>query len=131
MTQAGNEELLTTLVENYMGKDSNFSFMILDSDKYRIAASGDDAKERIEGSNHYVALSNTDGQTTVQSPIAGKLLNKDEWTEKLAAASNNILSIQLLTMNLLSRIPSIRQNSLLRRWVSILAWQDLSALLQR
>ena len=55
VTQAGNEELLTTLVENYMGKDSNFSFMILDSDKYRIAASGDDAKERIEGSNHYVA----------------------------------------------------------------------------
>ena len=91
VTQAGNEELLTTLVENYMGKDSNFSFMILDSDKYRIAASGDDAKERIEGSNHYVALSNTDGQTTVQSPIAGKLLNKDEWTEKLAAASNKYL----------------------------------------
>ena len=91
VTQAGNEELLTTLVENYMGKDSNFSFMILDSDKYRIAASGDDAKERIEGSNHYVALSNTDGQTTVQSPIAGKLLNKDEWTEKLAAASNKYI----------------------------------------
>lgn len=91
VTQAGNEELLTTLVENYMGKDSNFSFMILDSDKYRIAASGDDAKERIEGSNHYVALSNTDGQTTVQSPIAGKLLNKDEWTEKLAASSNKYI----------------------------------------
>ena len=91
VTQAGNEELLTTLVENYMGKDSNFSFMILDSDKYRIAASGDDAKERIEGSNHYVALSNTDGQTTVQSPIAGKLLNKDEWSEKLAAASNKYI----------------------------------------
>ena len=112
-----------------MGKDSNFSFMILDSDKYRIAASGDDAKERIEGSNHYVALSNTDGQTTVQSPIAGKLLNKDEWTEKLAAASNKYIIYS--AVNLLSRIPSIRQNSLLRRWVSILAWQDLSALLQR
>ncbi len=91
VTQAGNEELLTTLVENYMGKDSNFSFMILDSDKYRIAASGDDAKERIEGSNHYVALSNTDGQTTVQSPIAGKLLNKDEWSKKLAATSNKYI----------------------------------------
>ena len=46
VTQAGNEELLTTLVENYMGKDTNFSFMILDSDKYRIAASGDEATEK-------------------------------------------------------------------------------------
>ena len=75
VTQAGNEELLTTLVENYMGKDTNFSFMILDSDKYRIAASGDDAKDRIEGSNHYVAISNADGQTSIQSQIAGKLHN--------------------------------------------------------
>lgn len=91
VTQAGNEELLTTLVENYMGKDSNFAFMILDSDKYRIAASGDDAKERIEASNHYVALSNTDGQATVQSPIAGKLLDKDDWSEKLSAASNKYI----------------------------------------
>lgn len=91
VTQAGNEELLTTLVENYMGKDSNFSFMILDSDKYRIAASGDDAKDRIEASNHYVALSNTDGQATVQSPIAGKLLDKDTWSEKLSAASNKYI----------------------------------------
>lgn len=69
MTQAGNEELLTTLVENYMGKDTNFSFMILDSDKYRIAASGDDAKDRIEGSNHYVAISNADGQTAFRAQL--------------------------------------------------------------
>ena len=49
----------------------------------------------------------------------------------LAVLLSLIHIFQLLTMNLLSRIPSIRQNSLLRRWVSILAWQDLSALLQR
>ena len=91
VTQAGNEELLTTLVENYMGKDTNFSFMILDSDKYRIAASGDDAKDRIEGSNHYVAISNADGQTSIQSPIAGKLLNKDAWTKVLSETSNKYI----------------------------------------
>lgn len=91
VTQAGNEELLTTLVENYMGKDTNFSFMILDSDKYRIAASGDDAKDRIEGSNHYVAISNMDGQTSIQSPIAGKLLDKDAWTKVLSETSNKYI----------------------------------------
>ena len=91
VTQAGNEELLTTLVENYMGKDTNFSFMILDSDKYRIAASGDDAKDRIESSNHYVAISNVDGEPSIQSPIAGKLLNKDSWTKILSETSNKYI----------------------------------------
>lgn len=91
VTQAGNEELLTTLVENYMGKDTNFSFMILDSDKYRIAASGDDAKDRIESSNHYVAVSNVDGETSIQSPIAGKLLDKDKWTKVLSETSNKYI----------------------------------------
>lgn len=88
VTQAGNEELLTTLVENYMGKDTNFSFMILDGDKYKIASSGDDAKDRIQNSNHYVVISNVDGEMTLQSPISGKLLNKDEWKKTLSETSN-------------------------------------------
>lgn len=88
VTQAGNEELLTTLVENYMGKDTNFSFMIQDKDRYLIASSGDDAKDRIEASNHYLVLSNVDGEMTIQSPISGKLLNKDDWSKTLSETSN-------------------------------------------
>ncbi|MGN0204948.1 MAG: hypothetical protein ACI4BB_10420 [Coprococcus sp.] len=91
VTQAGNEELLTTLVENYMGKDTNFSFMILDGDKFKIASSGDDAKDRITSSNHYLVLSNVDGETGIQSPIAGKLLNKDEWNKTLSETSNTYI----------------------------------------
>ena len=91
VTQAGNEELLTTLVENYMGKDTNFSFMILDGDKFKIASSGDDAKDRITSSNHYLVLSNEDGETGIQSPIAGKLLNKEEWIKTLSETSNTYI----------------------------------------
>lgn len=91
VTEAGNEELLTTLVENYMGKDTNFSFIIQDSDNYLIASSGDDAKDRIEASNHYVLVSNVDGETTVKSPISGQLLDKDEWNKTLSETTNTYI----------------------------------------
>ncbi len=84
ITQTGNEEILATLVENYMGKDTNFSFMILDGDNYKIASSGDDAKSRIESSTHYMVISNVIGEMTVQSPISGSLLNKSAWNKILS-----------------------------------------------
>lgn len=88
VTQAGNEEILTTLVENYMGKDTNFSFIILDQDDVPIVRSTEDAKTRIEASHHYVVVSNVDGETATQSSIPGKLLNKDDWSEVLSETSN-------------------------------------------
>lgn len=94
VTQAGNEELLSTLIENYMGKDTNFYFMILDKDNSVIAYSGEDwqqTKLLIEGSTHYVVVSNTDGETTVKSIIPGKLLDKDAWTKTLSETSNTYL----------------------------------------
>lgn len=91
VTAVGNEELLTTLVENYMGKDTNFSFMILDRDRYTIARSGEDAKDRIETSSHWAQISSVDGETTTQSTIPGSLLDKDKWNKTLSEASNTYI----------------------------------------
>jgi hypothetical protein len=91
VTQTGNEEMLTTLVENYLGKDTNFSFLIQDSDRYLIVSSGDDAKDRITNSSHYVLISNVDGEMTTQSTIAGSLLDKDAWSKVLSETSNTYI----------------------------------------
>ncbi len=91
VTSAGNEEILSTLVENYMGRDTNFSFMILDSDNYKIASSGDDAKSRIESSTHYAVISNVNGTTQITSPISGNLLEKDYWSAFLSRTSNSYI----------------------------------------
>ncbi len=84
VTDAGNEELLSTMVENYMGKETNFTFMIQDGEHFLIASSGDDAKDRIESSNHYALISNADGTFEVKSTIPGALLEKEEWEQTLA-----------------------------------------------
>lgn len=91
VTQAGNEELLTTLVENYMGKDTNFSFIIQDGENYLIASSGEDAKDRITSSHHYALITNEGGETTTKSTISGNLLNKDEWIRTLSEMSNTYI----------------------------------------
>ena len=87
----GNEQLLSTLIENYMGKDTNFSFLIQDEDHYQLVSSGDDAKDRIEASNHYALISNTDGETTVKSSIPGNLLEKDKWSEVLSQTASKYI----------------------------------------
>ena len=91
VTQKGNEQLLSTLIENYMGKDTNFSFLIQDEDHFEIVSSGDDAKDRIEASNHYALITNTDGQTDVKSSLPGNLLDKNEWTEVLSQTSSKYI----------------------------------------
>ena len=87
----GNEQLLSTLTENYMGKDTNFSFLIQDEDHYQIVSSGDDAKDRIEASNHYALISNAEGETTVKSSIPGNLLDKDKWSEVLSQTASKYI----------------------------------------
>ncbi len=89
VTEVGNEELLNAMVENYMGKDTNFAFLIQDGEHFQIVASGDDAKDRIETSNHYALLSNTDGQAETKSTIPGRLLNKEAWEEQLSASDKD------------------------------------------
>ena len=87
----GNEQLLSTLTENYMGKDTNFSFLIQDEDHTQIVSSGDDAKDRIEASNHYALISNAEGETTVKSSIPGNLLHKDKWSGVLSQTAGKYI----------------------------------------
>ena len=77
VTKEGNEELLATMVENNMGKDTNFSFLIQDADHYAIVSSGDDAKDRIESSTHYALVTNTDGEVSLKSSLSPGLLNSE------------------------------------------------------
>ena len=84
ITKDGNEELLTTMVENYMGKDTNFSFIIQDKDHYTIVSSGDDAKDRIESSTHYALITYTGGKLDVKTSLADNLLDESGWLEKFA-----------------------------------------------
>jgi len=91
VTKEGNEELLTTMVENYMGKETNFSFLIQDQDHYAIASSGDDAKDRIEASSHYALITDTASDVSVKSSLVESLLNKDAWTQELSAYSGKYI----------------------------------------
>ena len=84
LIEAGHEDELGTMVVNLMGQETNFAFMIQDGEHYAIASSGDDAKDRIESSNHYALIANADNTFEVKSTIPGSLLNKAEWEETLA-----------------------------------------------
>lgn len=81
---AGHEDELRTMVVNLMGQETNFAFMIQDGEHFPIASSGDDAKDRIESSNHYALIANADDTFEVKSTIPGSLLNKAAWEETLA-----------------------------------------------
>ena len=85
VTDTGNEQLLSTLVENYMGKGTNFSFIIQDQDLFELASSGDDAQDRIEASHHYVKLTYADGKLEVESTLRGDLLDKAGWKKSFSA----------------------------------------------
>lgn len=85
---AGHEDELNTMVVNLMGQETNFAFMIQDGEHFPIASSGDDAKDRIESSNHYALIANADNTFEVKSTIPGSLLNKAEWEEALAQTGN-------------------------------------------
>ncbi len=80
---AGHEDELSTMVVNLMGQETNFAFMIQDGEHFPIASSGDDAKDRIESSNHYALIANADDTFEVKSTIPGSLLNKSAWEETL------------------------------------------------
>ena len=80
---AGHEDELNTMIVNLMGQETNFAFMIQDGEHFTIASSGDDAKDRIESSNHYALIANADNTFEVKSTIPGSLLDKAEWEEAL------------------------------------------------
>lgn len=75
-----------------------------------------------------MAISNADGQTSIQSPIAGKLLNKDAWTKVLSETSNKYI-IYSAVDNTLAQPDHFSQGMSChsRKWVNILALQDLLA----
>lgn len=88
VTDPGSEERLATMIENYMGKDTNFSFMIQDSNHNTIASSGDDARQRIEASSHYLLLTSDENGASINSTLPGTLLESSKWEQELADADN-------------------------------------------
>lgn len=83
-----NAELLSTLVENYMGKDTNFNFVIYNDQQQQVVASGEDAVTRFESSSAQVKVSTLNGGFEVQSTL-GRNLNQENWQTAMSVFSGS------------------------------------------
>ena len=52
-----------------MGTNTNFSYYIMDEAGNVIVESGDDARDRIEASNHFMRIANISGELEVESGV--------------------------------------------------------------
>lgn len=82
------EERLTDMVNTIMGSNSNFSFLVLNEDKERVVVSGEDAKTRIESSNHYIQIVTLNEQFEVVPSVPVKGLNRSAWKSALEECTN-------------------------------------------
>lgn len=81
-------ERAAELAAAIMGDTGNFSYFVLDENQERVVVSGDDAKERIESSNHYVEINTLDNQLDVIPGVPTKELNKAGWKSALEELNN-------------------------------------------
>ncbi len=76
------------IISGVMGTYMNFSYYIMDSSGTLVAQSSDDARERIEASNHYLRISNTDNEFSVDAGIPTTGLNRSAWQTSLDECTN-------------------------------------------
>lgn len=76
------------IISGAMGTYMNFSYYIMDGSGNLVAQSSDDARERIEASNHYLRISNTDNEFSVDAGIPTTGLNKNAWQTALDECTN-------------------------------------------
>lgn len=81
-------ERAAELAAAIMGDTGNFSYFVLDENQERVVISGDDAKDRIESSNHYLEINTLDNQFEVLPGIPTKELNKAGWKSALEELNN-------------------------------------------
>lgn len=82
------EERAQELAEGIMGESTNFSYYVTNESGEVVIQSSDDAKDRIESSNHFLRVSDIDNDFTVDSGVPSAKLDESSWQSALAECSN-------------------------------------------
>ncbi len=100
-TLVDTQEKVSALAESTLGGSGNFSFLVQNDQKQTLYASSEDAKDRIESSNHFMRLSNDDGEFMVDVggvPIRG--LNRESWKAAMESLQNRYIIYTSVDNNL-------------------------------
>lgn len=81
-------ERAAELVTGVMGTNGNFSYYVMNEANALVVQSGEDAKDRIEASNHFLRISSIDTPLSVDSGVPTTGLNKNAWQTALDECSN-------------------------------------------
>ena len=81
-------ERTAEMIASIMGTNSNFSFFIMNENQERVLVSGEDAKDRIESSNHFLQINTLDNAFDVVSGVPTSGLNKTAWKSALDECIN-------------------------------------------
>lgn len=101
ITLAENQDTLNTLIESTMGGLKNFSFIVQNEEAQNIFTSGDDAKTRIESSQHFVKLSMEENNFAAQiGAVPSKNLNQTVWKSTMESFGNSYIVYTAVDNNL-------------------------------
>ena len=81
-------ERVAEMSASVLGANTNFSFFIVNENQERVAVSSDDARERIESSNHFLQIETVDNEFKVTSGVPTIGLNKTAWKTALDECNN-------------------------------------------
>ncbi len=81
-------EQTAEMIASIMGTNSNFSFFVMNENQERFLVSGEDAKDRIESSNHFLQINNLNNAFDVVSGVPTSGLNKTAWKSALDECAN-------------------------------------------
>lgn len=104
-------ERISEMAASVLGANSNFSFYILNESGEKVAVSSDDAKDRIESSNHFLQITTVNNEFDVKSGVPTIGLNKTAWKTALDEC-NNAYTIYTAVDNNLTQDDSFYQSYL-------------------
>lgn len=81
-------ERVSEMAASVLGANSNFSFYILNESGEKVAVSSDDAKDRIESSNHFMQITTVNNEFDVKTSVPTIGLNKTAWKTALDECNN-------------------------------------------
>lgn len=81
-------ERVAEMSASVLGANTNFSFFIVNENQERVAVSSDDARERIESSNHFLQIETVNNEFKVTSGVPTIGLNKTAWKTALDECNN-------------------------------------------
>lgn len=82
------EDRAAELASGIMGSNSNFSYYVMNDAGELVVQSGDDARERIESSNHFLRISSLETPLDIDSGVPTTGLNKNAWQTALEECNN-------------------------------------------